>query len=408
MNLSGIFLLGLSLAAQGKPVAPSAPALPETAADVATFRDGSVVLGQVLESPVRGTLVMLVRRDWAKKKKPEAVKQWQAAEAPTLRRAVTARKDRLNAWRQERAASAPANDPILAWIDREVERLSRPEIISESTLMVVKLNRAGMVSIIRRPKASTRMLRQGWLLGFPNVEEMPLEDLRDALEGRGFAPGQGNEVSIEKLLPLTIEPEPQWLARRAATEVANDPDLKFLQTQGLLMAEPAPGQPVSIDAAGSALKQLGQLLSDAQPTDPLADKLKEIAARGKSGASITRMEISPDLSSVRVEGVVMARDRLGRWMPVVTRGSMVQLDKLAVDAGKELEQDPQVANAFKLVESLGLGQVTDEMKQRSLKMGAATQKALGETRSALNEDLAQLAFPVGDLPPAEKKADPKP
>ena len=52
---------------------------------------------------------------------------------------------------------------------------------------------------------------------------------------------------------------------------------------------------------------------------------------------------------------------------------------------------------------LGLGSVPAELKDRSLRMGAATEKALGMARSAFNQDLDQLALPVlepgGDIRP---------
>jgi hypothetical protein len=43
---------------------------------------------------------------------------------------------------------------------------------------------------------------------------------------------------------------------------------------------------------------------------------------------------------------------------------------------------------------LGLGAVPAEMKERSLRIGAATERALGMARSAFNQDLDQLALPV--------------
>jgi len=404
MGMGGFLLLGLSLISQAK-----APARIETAADVVTLRDGSMVLGQVVESAARGTLTMLVRREWASANLPEANKRWRTAEQPTLRRALSQRKERLNAWRRERADVVPPSDPTLHWIDREIERLSKPEAEAHSVLMVVKLNRAGVVSIVRRPKANGRMLRQGWLSRFANVEAMPLDSLQDALEARGFLTQGKNEVSIDRLLPIPGETETQWLARRAATEVINDTGLRFLQTQGLVLPEGTPGQAAALDAAGSAIQQLQSLLSDDRtPSDPLADRLREIASRGRAGALVTRLEISPDLSAVRVEAVLLARDRQARWMPVVTRSNSVRPETLEANAGQDLEQDPQVSTVFKVVESLGLGQVPEEVKQRSLKMGAATQKALGQTRTAFLKDLAALAFPVGDVPPEEPKIPPRP
>jgi hypothetical protein len=57
-----------------------------------------------------------------------------------------------------------------------------------------------------------------------------------------------------------------------------------------------------------------------------------------------------------------------------------------------------------VVESLGFGPIPADVKQRSLNVGAATQKALGQVRSALLEDLAGLALPVREA--AEQPARP--
>ena len=66
---------------------------------------------------------------------------------------------------------------------------------------------------------------------------MPVDDLKDALEGRGFAPEGEHTPSLSGLLPLLPEPDLQWLARRAATELAVDPDLRFLRYQGMILPD---------------------------------------------------------------------------------------------------------------------------------------------------------------------------
>ena len=50
--------------------------------------------------------------------------------------------------------------------------------------------------------------------------------------------------------------------------------------------------------------------------------------------------------------------------------------------------------AFQLVEAIGLGGIPEDVKRRSLNVGAATRKALGQARSAAEADLAALAFPI--------------
>ena len=111
---------------------------------------------------------------------------------------------------------------------------------------------------------------------------------------------------------------------------------------------------------------------------------------------MTKLDVAPDLSAVTVEMALWVRQGRDRWVVAGSRSARVRPDDLGPDAGKELADDPQVAAAFQVVEALGFGQAAQELKQRSLSIGAATRKALGEARAAANIDLARLALPVLD------------
>jgi hypothetical protein len=373
----------------------------DTAADVVTLRSGQEVLGQVVEPSPRGSMLVVVRRAWAEEQLPELAKRWETAEAGAVRRARADRRGRLSAWRRERAGHVGKDDPIVRWIDAELPRLADDAHPDPSPLMVARLSRGEVRSVVRQPKAKARMLRQGWLSGFARVEAMRPDDLRDALEARGFAPGGKSPVAVDRLLPIPVETEAEWLLRRAATEVLNDPGLKFLRTGPALLPEPEPGQPMDATGALSVLSDLKGLLEE-RPSDPLAGRLAEIASRGRIGAVVTALEISPDLASVRVESTLWVR-RGPRWWPRGSRSSVARPDQLAPGAAEPLKDDPQIKAVFQTVESLGLGKVSDDVKRRSLNVGAATRQALGQVRSALIADLESRALPVRDEPPAAAK-----
>jgi hypothetical protein len=152
-----------------------------------------------------------------------------------------------------------------------------------------------------------------------------------------------------------------------------------------------------------------------QPVDPLTEKLTAVASRGRVGAVVTRLEIQPDFSNVTVESSLWVK--IGaRWTSFGSRAATVRPDELGQDAGKTIEADPQVQGAFRLVEGLGLGAIPGELKQRSVRFGAATEKALGMARAAFNQDLQALQLPVlepgndgragqGDKPPHNPSND---
>ena len=125
---------------------------------------------------------------------------------------------------------------------------------------------------------------------------------------------------------------------------------------------------------------------------------------------MTRLEIQPDMSGVTVESTLWVREGQ-RWLVFGSRNATVRPDDLGREAGKNLAEDPQVKGAFQIVEMLGLGAVPAEVKERSLRIGAATEKALGMARSAFNQDLDHLALPVlepdRDARPNNEVANPR-
>jgi hypothetical protein len=373
---------------------------PASAADRITLRDGSVVLGLVSATTPgpRGSIEFLVRREWAEQAVKEQAKKWDRSTAGTIRAAVEQRRKRLDAWRRDRVRNVEANDRIVQWIDRELARTGAPGAPARSMLMSVRLPRSEVRGMDRRPAGTERLLRLAWLCNLPDPESMPLGELKGALEARGYAldaAGRSQPVALDALLPPTPEPEPVWLARRAASELSVDPDLRFLRFQDTVLPDTGTGGlpgGIGLTTAMSELKRLLDL-DQGERTDPLLEKLKAVAARGRAGAVVTRLQIEPDLSNVTVESTLWIR--VGdRWVAFGSRAATVRPEDVGGEAARGLEADPQIQGAFKVVESLGLGAIPADVKNRSLRIGAATEKALGMARSAFNEDLQAMALPV--------------
>jgi hypothetical protein len=383
----------------------------ESAADRITLKDGSIVRGLVTTSTPgpRGSVEFLVRRAWADKILNEHLRRWDRATAAAAQLAAGQRRKRLEAWRRERAAGAGAGDRIVLWIDRELARSAAGK--SEPSILVpVRLPRHEIRDMARSPAGAERLLRLAWLCKLPEPESMPVAELKDALEGRGYAvdaAAQTPPAALDRLLPPAPEPDVVWLGRRAATELSLDPDLRFLRFQDTVIPDAGAGQLTSVMGLSTAVSELKRLLDpdQGQRTDPLAEKLKAVAARGRVGAQVTRLEIQPDLSGVTVESTLWVRGG-ERWISFGSRTATVRPDDLEREAGKNLEDDPQIQSAFKIVEMLGLGAIPADVKGRSLRIGAATEKALGMARSAFNQDLEALALPV--LEPARDDPAPAP
>ena len=386
-----------------------------SAADRITLKDGSVVLGLVTATTPgpRGSVEFLVRREWAEKAVKEQTKKWDRSTAGTIRAAVEQRRKRLEAWRRDRVRNVDPNDRIVQWIDRELARTGARGAPPRSILLSVRLPRSEVKGMDRSPSGTERMLRLAWLCNLPDPESMPMGELKDALEARGYAldaRGRSQPVALDALLPPTTEPEQVWLARRAASELSVDPDLRFLRFQDTVLPDTGTGGLPGGVGLSTAMSELKRLLDvdQGEQTDPLLEKLKAVAARGRAGAVVTRMQISPDMSNVTVESTLWIRAG-DRWVAFGSRAATVRPEDVGGDAAKGLEADPQIQGAFKVVESLGLGAIPADIKNRSLRIGAATEKALGMARSAFNEDLQALALPVlepaKDSPPVAAPKD---
>ena len=238
---------------------------------------------------------------------------------------------------------------------------------------------------------------------------MPLDDLKDALEGRGFAAGGDQAPSLAALLPLFPEPDLSWLGHRAATELALDSDLRFIRFKNMILPDLKTGQPLDGLNLTSALGEVLKLLDPEQgKEDPLFGALKKVGNRGRVGALVTRLEIAADMSQTAIEATMWVRASGDQWVPFVTRSALVRPDDLPAEAGRNLAADPQIQTATSLVEALGLGTISPEIKQRSLKMGASTEKALGAARAAINQDLNALMLPIFQNPGGDRQPPGKP
>jgi hypothetical protein len=403
--ICGTLILAGSLMALQKPADKAAHA---AATERVTLRDGSVVLGLVtaVSTGPRGAVELLVRRDWAESHVKTWAGKWSRAIEAGSKLAARQRRGRLGAWRGERAASAPADDRIVAWIDQELKRLDDPAHTARTPLMPVHLSRSDVRGLVRQPPSNTRLLQLGWLCGLPEVETMPLDDLKDALEARGFAVNGNQTPSLAGLLPLFPEPDLFWLGRRAATELAVDSDLRFIRYQNMVLPDLKTGQPLDGLNVSSALAEVAKLFDPEQgKEDPLVSTLKKVGNRGRVGALVTRLDIPADISQTTIEATMWVRAGGDRWVPFVTRSASVRPDELPAEAGRNLVADPQVQSAFSLVEALGLGTIPPEFKQRSLKMGATTEKALGAARGEINQDLNSLMLPIFENPSGDRGGD---
>ena len=237
----------------------------------------------------RGSVEFLVRRGWTEKTHKEHLRRWDHANAAAIQLAVGQRRKRLEAWRRERAAGAGQDDRIVPWIERELARSATDGKLEPSYLVPVRLPKSEVRDMGRSPAGAERLLRLAWLCNLPEPESMPMDELKDALEGRGYdvdAAARKQPAALDRLLPPAPEPEVVWLGRRAATELSVDSDLRFLRFQDTVIPDAGTGQLTNVMGLSTVVSELKRLLDpdQGQPADPLAEKFKAVAARGRVGA----------------------------------------------------------------------------------------------------------------------------
>jgi hypothetical protein len=408
----GLAVTPMTAAAQSarKPAAKPAPKKESpkdlTGSDVVVLRDGKTLLGQIYDPSPKGTYIVLVRRAWAEANLPAWLEKWKSGEKGANEAAERQRRERLTIWRRDRLVgpgSVAADDRITQWLDRE---LAKPAGQAEpSVLTTVRLGRADVKTVDRRGMAAARALRYGWVLGFKDPETTPLSDLKDSISARGMSTA-GNEPSpLDSLLPPAAETDERWALRRAATEALNDEGLRFVRHGNVVLPEPVPGQPIDPAQAAAVLQETIRDVLGGSTTDPLPARLQGVAAKGRVGAVVTRMELSPDLEGVTVESALYVRTGNG-WARGPWRAGTLRVGDVAPGAAEAVADDPQVKAAFGLVDSIAPGMITPQMKQKGLDVGATTKRALSMARSALSRDLAALAVTLEAADAKKSKPNP--
>ena len=363
----------------------------KTVADRIVLRDGKELLGQVDESSSDGMLMILARREMVRKTLPKWAAKWEDAEKDANAMAVQQRRERLAGWRRERPPVSATGDRITTWLDRELAQSAGPA--APSTLMVIRLDRDDISAVERRTDLAAQALRAAWVLGLANPETTPLSTLKDSIAGRGMILANDDPIAVDRLLPPFAERADHWLLRRAATEVLYDDGLRFIGFGSNILPEPVPGQPLD-PATGLTLVEgtIRDVLGVGRP-DSLHFRLGAVAARSRAGMILTKIVIAPDLTTASAESTLYFYNG-SNWDRAVWRSQSLEVGTVPPIVVSMVASDPQVKAVLNLIDSIGAGFVSPEMKERGLLVGTTVGGAVVLARTALIRALTGLAFDV--------------
>jgi hypothetical protein len=363
----------------------------KTVADRILLRDGKELLGQVDESSSDGMLTILARRETVRKTLPNWAPKWEEAEKVANTLALRQRRERLAGWRRERPAESASGDRITAWLDHELAQAAGP--VAPSTLMAIRLDRDDVSAVERRSDSAAQALRAAWVLGLASPETTPPATLKDSIVGRGMILANDDPIVIDRLLPPYAERADHWLLRRAATEVIYDEGLRFIGFGNTILPEPVPGQPIN-PATGLTLVEgtIRDVLGVGR-ADSLHSRLGAVAARSRAGMILTKIVIAPDLTTASAESTLYFYNG-SNWDRAVWRSQRLEVGTVPPIVVSMVAADPQVQAVMNLIDSVGAGFVSPEMKERGLVVGTTVGGAVVLARTALIRALTGLAFDV--------------
>jgi hypothetical protein len=368
----------------------------KSVADRIVLRDGKELFGQVDDSSPDAVLTILARREMVRRALPDWSKKWEDAERGMTAAALSQRRDRLAIWRRERPTEPAPNDRITAWLDRELSE--SPGSVAPSPLIAIRLGRSDVSAVERRSQSAAQALKSAWLLGLAEPELTPPARLKDLIAGRGVILEGDESIGLDRLLPPVLEPEDRWLLRRAATEVLHDENLRYIRFGNSVLPEPVPGQPLDPGTAATLVEGTIRDVLGVGGGDPLPLRLRAVAARDRVGLVVTSIEIAPDLGSAAAESTLYYR-RGSDWGRGIWRSQRLEVGAVPPVVVSLVARDPQVKAVMNLIDAIGAGFVSPEMKERGLIVGTTVGGAVVLARTALVRSLMGLAFNVESKSP---------
>ncbi len=391
--LFSALLLSALLAPSGALAARPAATVQERAVDMLALVGGERLFGMLVAPPAGGEVKLLLRREWLRKHAPNQYQKATAGEDERQRAAIEALKERLIAWRERR------DEPklLVSFLDRNIAETegqlgaltdgkTQPEL---APLLLVSIPLAQVRKSYEQPPETRRLLGLAWEAELDGAEDLPASELAAQLKSRQIDVERGRPDLSDRIGLLPLD-DRQWSAKMALAEYAilGKPHFQGLGTtlvrEDSERERPALGELI----AELAKSQLGDLLDDLlapgggnaarqddQRKRAVVQATREADADGSIAARITQLDQDLARHRVTVSDSFWAKMPDGAWQPVWQFASSIDASQAKPGDEKKLEQDPQIAEALKLVKNLGLD-IDPKQLQAAMRHGVATQEAL--------------------------------
>ena len=396
-------LLAFFILACDRPAWGANPAgLTDLTVDLVSIKGGTRLLGSVLGRESDGSVAIAVGRGWLKKTHQHFYDKALRDETSETRAAIVELRGRISTWRTARSGEKDLD----FFLSRESERIENIlKAIDAGThdevapFMIVDIVPSKIERIFNQPLQRRKVALAAWREGLADVETRSMVNLMQELKKRKIELVDDADALLE-LLPPRKQNDVEWAARQALVEYRYLQSLDFQATGDVVVRTGAGAKAADVgQLLGEVFKSLGgDLLSDL--LDPpvgratsrgvdnnAVEKFVESAARVAESETLNGFRVSrviPDLTANRatVETRFVARLPDGAWKTIWQQITSADAAKARPDVEQQIENDPQLRDALKLIKSLGGGE--DSIK-RAIRFGAATMDALKEADSRFFE-----------------------
>ena len=337
---------------------------------------------------------MAIERAWLKKTHPELYTTYRSRELAADKKLVEQSVQRIAQWSQERAGDAL----LSTFLEDEKKRIQATvnQAGNEPMFIVLEIPQGEIRSVYVQPNERRKIAGLAWQNGLANPTTTSTKILKKRLEEKQVDI-QREVVNLVNELPPMPHSDKQWSAKVALVEHVYRPTLEYQGTGSTLFPS---GEPLDagkllgtiLGNENPLLKQLSDQLGLGDPTvkenpDWWKTAREGAEQKGYKGVFVIRMSQDYTSPEVKVDGHFFAKHLDGSWFEVAHLQAASPIQQQSQQSLERLRQEPQVKQIFDTLDQLGLPGGNAQI-ERALRHGAATQTALANLRTQLDEFLA--------------------
>lgn len=365
------------------------------AVDLVTLDSGERLRGAFTGMDADGVVSMAVQREWLKNTRPELYDQVTRHEIADSKAALTELRNRIRRWLDEK----PDANELVTFLEIELERVDgqlsgleeKQEAAGSSQFLIVKFPRHRVKYSYAQSARNRRIATLAWRERLEDIETRDATDLERQLRDEGIDPA-AETADLSSRLPAERQSDVEWSARRAVVEFDLVNKLEFQGIGRSLVRTDSGAGKVGLEQLLPQLLpqllqdqlggQLAELLNEpgARPQDrrrestpDLGGAIREAERVGAQGFRVTTVDLNLQSQQAVVETRFVAKLPEGSWETIWSHREVRDSTKRDADLKRRIESDPQISEAFELVNSLGVG--TGGHLETAISFGAATMEA---------------------------------